>query len=54
VLFRSRNLLLFTPSDNHFIDPELTTFGNDLNADYGEFSAAPTTRSFGASLRFTF
>ena len=49
-----RNLLLFTPSDNHFIDPELTTFGNDLNADYGEFSAAPTTRSFGASLRFTF
>ncbi len=49
-----RNLLLFTPEDNHFIDPELTTFGNDLNADYGEFSAAPTTRSFGASLRFTF
>jgi TonB-linked SusC/RagA family outer membrane protein len=49
-----RNLLLFTPDDNHFIDPELTTFGNDLNADYGEFSAAPTTRSFGASLRFTF
>jgi TonB-linked SusC/RagA family outer membrane protein len=49
-----RNLLLFTPEDNQFIDPELTTFGNDLNADYGEFSAAPTTRSFGASLRFTF
>lgn len=49
-----RNLLLFTPEDNHFIDPELTTFGNDLNADYGEYSAAPTTRSFGASLRFTF
>lgn len=49
-----RNLLLFTPEDNQFIDPELTTFGNDLNADYGEYSAAPTTRSFGASLRFTF
>lgn len=49
-----RNLLLFTPDDNHFIDPELTTFGNDLNADYGEFSAAPTTRSIGASLRITF
>ncbi|NVN93731.1 MAG: SusC/RagA family TonB-linked outer membrane protein [Bacteroidetes bacterium] len=49
-----RNLLLFTPEDNKFIDPELTTFGNDLNADYGEYSAAPTTRSIGASLRFTF
>jgi TonB-linked SusC/RagA family outer membrane protein len=49
-----RNLLLFTPEDQTFIDPELTTFGNDLNADYGEFSASPTTRSFGASLRFSF
>jgi TonB-linked SusC/RagA family outer membrane protein len=49
-----RNLLLFTPSDNHFIDPEVTTFGNDLTADYGEYSAAPTTRSFGASLKVTF
>lgn len=49
-----RNLLLYTPSDNHFIDPEVTTFGNDLNADYGEYTAAPTTRSFGASLKVTF
>jgi len=54
VSFIGRNLLIFTPSDNHFIDPEMTTFGNDLNADYGEFSAAPTTRSYGVSLRFTF
>ena len=52
--FIGRNLLIFTPSSNHFIDPELTTFGNDLNADYGEFSAAPTTRSYGVSLRITF
>jgi len=49
-----RNLLLFTPEDQTFIDPELTTFGNDLNADYGEFSASPTTRSIGAGLRFSF
>ena len=52
--FIGRNLLIFTPSSNHFIDPELTTFGNDLNADYGEFSATPTTRSYGVSLRITF
>lgn len=49
-----RNLLLFTPEDQTFVDPEVTTFGNDLNADYGEFSAAPTTRSFGGSLKFSF
>lgn len=49
-----RNLLLYTPSTNHFIDPEVTTFGNDLNADYGEFTAAPTTRSIGVSLKVTF
>ncbi len=54
ISFIGRNLLIFTPSDNHFIDPELTTFGNDLNADYGEYSAAPTTRSYGVSLRLTF
>lgn len=49
-----RNLLLWTPSSNTFIDPELTTFGNDLEADYGEFSAAPTTRSIGFALTVGF
>lgn len=49
-----RNLLLYTPSSNHFIDPEVTTFGNDLNADFGEFTAAPTTRSIGVSLKVMF
>ncbi len=49
-----RNLLMWLPKENIFIDPELTTFGNDLNAEYGEFSAAPTTRSYGVSLKFTF
>ena len=49
-----RNLLIWTPSDNHFIDPESTTFGNDLEADYGEFSATPTVRSMGVNLRLTF
>jgi TonB-linked SusC/RagA family outer membrane protein len=49
-----RNLLVWTPSDNHFIDPESTTFGNDLEADYGEFSATPTVRSMGVNVRLTF
>jgi len=49
-----RNLLLWTPSDNTFVDPELTTFGNDLAADYGEYGATPSTRTFTASLKITF
>ncbi len=49
-----RNLLLWTPSDNTFVDPEVTTFGNDLAADFGEYGATPATRSFTASLRITF
>ncbi len=49
-----RNLLLWTPEENRFIDPEMTTFGNDLEADYGEFGATPSVRSVGCSIKFTF
>lgn len=49
-----RNLLLFTPVDNQFIDPETTTFGNDIAANYGEFSSNPSVRSYGISLKATF
>lgn len=48
-----RNLFLWTPVDNQFIDPEVTTFGNGIGADFGEFSANPTTRSYGFALTFT-
>jgi hypothetical protein len=49
-----RNLLLWTPKDQTFIDPELTTFGNDLLADFGEYGAQPSTRSFSINLRVVF
>ncbi len=49
-----RNLLLWTPKGNNIIDPEVTTFGNDLTGDFGEFGQGPTVRSFGASLRVGF
>ena len=48
------NLLLFTPADQTYIDPEMTTFGNDLLADFGEYGAQPTTRSIIFNLRVTF
>ncbi|MDP4197230.1 MAG: SusC/RagA family TonB-linked outer membrane protein, partial [Bacteroidota bacterium] len=49
-----KNLLLWTPKSNNFIDPETTTFGNDLTGDFGEFRGLPSVRSFGANLRVTF
>lgn len=51
-----RNLLLWTPKSNTFVDPESTTFGdeNGLQADYGEYGATPTTRSYGFSVRLSF
>jgi hypothetical protein len=49
-----RNLLLWTPEGQSYIDPEMTTFGNDLNADFGEYGAQPTVRSVSAGLRVMF
>lgn len=49
-----RNLWLWTPKDQTYIDPELTTFGNDLLADFGEYGAQPSTRSFSINLRVVF
>lgn len=48
------NLLCWTPDDNSFIDPEVTTFGNDLEGNYGEFSANPTSRNFGFNVQVKF
>ncbi|MDR1745914.1 MAG: SusC/RagA family TonB-linked outer membrane protein [Tannerella sp.] len=48
------NLLLWTPKGNSFIDPEITTFGNDLEGRFGEFSANPTTRKYGFNLSVKF
>jgi TonB-linked SusC/RagA family outer membrane protein len=47
------NILLWTPADNQYIDPETTTFGNDIGARFGEFGANPTnqTYTFGLSLK---
>lgn len=49
-----RNLLLFTPESNQYIDPEVSTFGTDLESQFGEYSASPTTRSVGLTLKAKF
>ena len=49
-----RNLFIWTPESNQYIDPEVSTFGTDLQGQFGEFSANPSTRTMGFSLRATF
>ncbi|WP_321424951.1 SusC/RagA family TonB-linked outer membrane protein [uncultured Bacteroides sp.] len=49
-----RNLFLWTPNSNSFVDPESTTFGNEIQANYGEYGATPTTKSFGFSINLGF
>lgn len=48
VYFAGRNLALWTPAANAYIDPEVTTFNDagGIEAGFGEFSANPTTRNF--------
>ena len=48
------NLWLWTPSDQTYIDPEITTFGNDFSADFGEYGAQPTVKSISVNLRVNF
>jgi TonB-linked SusC/RagA family outer membrane protein len=49
-----RNLWLLTATENDIVDPELTTYGNDIGGEFGEFAAFPTVRSYGVSLRAGF
>ncbi len=48
-----RNLLLWTPEENVYSDPELSSFGVD-NAQGFDFRQIPSARSFGGSIRITF
>lgn len=49
-----KNLFLWTPDENPYIDPELSTFGSDLLSEVGEFGTNPSQRSYGVSLKLTF
>ena len=48
------NLLMWTPSDNTFVDPESSSFGNDLRGNYGEYSTNPSSRNFGFNVNVKF
>ena len=48
------NLWLWTPKDQQYIDPETTTFGNDIGADFGEYGAQPTVRTVSFKINVAF
>jgi TonB-linked SusC/RagA family outer membrane protein len=48
------NFLLWTPQENQYIDPETTTFGNDVGAKFGEFGVNPSYHIYTFGLSFTF
>ncbi len=54
VSFIGRNLFLFTPKLNNYIDPEATNLGNDLASLLGETSGTSSTRNIGIGLNVTF
>jgi TonB-linked SusC/RagA family outer membrane protein len=49
-----RNILLWTPASNVYIDPEASNLGNDLGSELGEFRQAPISKQFGLSVRASF
>ena len=52
--FFGNNLWIWTPKSNTFIDPETTSFGNDLEGYFGEYSTNPSSRKFGFNLNVKF
>ncbi|SDM75998.1 SusC/RagA family TonB-linked outer membrane protein [Kriegella aquimaris] len=49
-----KNLALWTPNSNPYVDPEVSTFGDDLASEFGEFAGNPTQRTYGFSLKVSF
>lgn len=48
-----RNLLMWTPKQG-IVDPDMTNYGNDITSQYGEYYSAPSTRTFGGSIKIVF
>jgi TonB-linked SusC/RagA family outer membrane protein len=54
IILSGRNIFLWTPKDNNFVDPESSSYGNDLAGEFGEFRTGPTTKSFTVGLKLSF
>ena len=52
--FIGRNLFLFTPKKNNYVDPEVANMGNDISSEFGEISSAASYRSIGGAIKVEF
>ncbi|HEY1194451.1 SusC/RagA family TonB-linked outer membrane protein [Flavobacterium sp.] len=50
----ARNLFMWTPGENPYVDPEVSTYGTGVLSDLGEFGANPSQRSVGGVLKLSF
>ncbi|WP_345192184.1 SusC/RagA family TonB-linked outer membrane protein [Algibacter agarivorans] len=48
--FTASNFLLWKHKDNPYIDPETTTFGNNVDAKFGEYNGNPTNEVYTVGL----
>ena len=48
------NVFTWTAKDNHYIDPEASSYGNDLAGAFGELYSNPACRVFGCNLSVKF
>jgi TonB-linked SusC/RagA family outer membrane protein len=49
-----KNLFLWTPDDNPYVDPESTSYGSDMLSEVGEFASNPTQRTYGGFIKLSF
>ncbi|WP_158651264.1 SusC/RagA family TonB-linked outer membrane protein [Pseudotamlana carrageenivorans] len=49
-----KNLALWTPSGNPYVDPETTSYGRGIRSEFGEFATNPAQRAYGGSVKFSF
>lgn len=49
-----KNLFMWTPDDNPYVDPETTTYGNGIASELGEFGTNPSQRAYGATVKLSF
>jgi len=54
ISFFGNNLAMWTPANNTFVDPEVSSFGNDLRGNFGEYSTNPSSRKFGFNVNVKF
>ena len=50
----ARNLFMWTPGENPYVDPETSTYGTGVSSDFGEFASNPSQRSVGGVLKLSF